>query len=103
MYKFFKKINVHLPPTFFQDAPLEKADEEICLESGETSRRETPHRELPEQQPPQWFYTWMDKVHILNNLSRFSIHFMLSNECYVGKRYRLNLFYKQILLPVTSM
>ncbi len=77
---------------FFQDAPSEKADEEICLESGETSRRETPHRELPEQQPPQWFYTWMDKVHFIN-LSGFSIPFMLSNEYYVGKRYRVNLSY----------
>ncbi len=47
---------------FSQESSPEKAEEEICLESGETSRRETPHRELPAEQPPQWFYTWMDKV-----------------------------------------
>ena len=36
------------------------ADEEeiVCLESGETSRRPPSSTD----QPPEWFYRWMDKV-----------------------------------------
>ena len=44
-----------------QETKEEKAaDEEeiVCLESGETSRRPPSSSD----QPPEWFYRWMDKV-----------------------------------------
>ena len=55
-----------------KEGKVSEGEEVVCLESGETSRRPPT---CSSDQPPEWFYRWMDKVSIL------SIETMYQKQC----------------------